>query len=49
VLRIHVLPGEEEPLEFGDADRRDVGAQAVECVAMDSRQQPAIAPFERRT
>ena len=29
-------------------DRLDFGAQPVERVAMDARQQPAVAPFERR-
>ena len=48
MLRIDVLPGEQEALEFGDGDRSDVGAQPVERVAMDAREQPAIAPFGGR-
>src|SRR5437016_12019097 len=41
-----VLPGEEEALEIRCTDRLDLGAQPPEGVAMDAREQPAIAPFE---
>ena len=44
-----VLPGEEEAHEVGGADRLDLGAQPVQRVAMDSREQPPVAPFERRS
>ena len=44
--RLDVLPGEQEAHEIGRADRLDLGAQPVERVAMDARQQAAVAPFE---
>ena len=43
--RRDVLPREQEAHEVGRADRLDLGAQAVQRVAMDPRQQPAVAPF----
>ena len=45
---IDVLPLEEEAHEIGGADRLDLGAQAVDGVAMDARKQRAIAPFNGR-
>ena len=45
---LDVLPGEQKPHEIGRADRLDLGAQPVERVAMNAREQPAIAPFELR-
>ena len=45
---VDVLPREQEPHEVGGADRLDLRAQAIERVAVDARQQPPIAPFERR-
>ncbi len=43
----HVLPREEEPHELGWADRCNFGAQAIQGVAVDSREQTPIAPFQR--
>ena len=40
-----VLPREQEAHEIGGADRFDLGAEPVERVAVDPRQQPAVAPF----
>src|SRR6478736_1472254 len=37
---------EEEAQEIGGADWLDLGAQLVEGIAMDARQQPAVAPLE---
>jgi len=41
-----VLPVQEETHEIGGADRLDLGAQPVERVAVNARQEPAVAPFE---
>ena len=43
-----MLPGEEEAREVGRADRLDLRAQAIQCVAMDPSQQSPIAPLELR-
>src|SRR6266851_303894 len=43
----HVLPQEEESREAGDVHRLDFGAEAVERVSMDAREQSAIAPLVR--
>ena len=43
---VDVLPGEEEAHEVGGGDRLDLGAQAVQRVAMDAREQSAIAPLQ---
>src|SRR5207302_8165273 len=43
-----VLPVKEEAQEIGSADRLDLGAQPVERVAMDAREQPPVAPLELR-
>ena len=40
------VPDEQKALEIGRRDRLDFGAQPVERVAMDARQQPAVAPFD---
>src|SRR5262245_35480890 len=40
-----VLPDEEEPHEVGWADRFDLGAQAIQRVAVDAGEESAIAPF----
>ena len=45
--RIDVLPAEEEAHEVRRADRLDLGAEPVQRVAMDAREQRPIAPFER--
>ena len=45
---VDVLPREQEAHEVGRADRLDLRAQAVQRVAMDAREQRAVAPFERR-
>jgi len=41
-----VLPVEEEPHEIGRGDRLDFPPQAAQGQSMDSRQHPAIAPFD---
>ena len=41
-----VLPREEEAHEVGGGNRLDLGAQAVQRVAMDACEQPAVAPFQ---
>src|SRR5260370_21386969 len=43
----HVLPREKESREVGDIHRLDFGAEAVERVSMDAREQAAIAPLVR--
>ena len=43
---VDVLPREQEPHEVGGADRLDLRAQPVQRVAMDAREQPAVAPLE---
>ena len=43
---IDVLPLEEEPHEVGRADRLDLGAQPVERVAVDAREERAVAPLD---
>ena len=43
---LHVLPREQEAHELGRADRRDLGAQPVQRVAMNAREEPPVAPFE---
>jgi hypothetical protein len=40
------LPGEQEPHEVRGACWLDLGAQPVECVPVDAREQAAVAPFE---
>src|SRR6185295_18599716 len=37
--RRHVLPGEEEAHEVGGGDRLDLGAQTIERVAVDAREE----------
>ena len=46
---VHVLPDEEEAHEVGRRDRLDLRAQAIQRVAVDSRQQRSIAPLIRLT
>ena len=46
LLARDVLPVQEEAHEIGGADRLDLGAQPVKRVAVDARQEPAVAPFE---
>jgi hypothetical protein len=41
-----MLPMQQEAHEVGRGDRLDLGSQAVERVAVNAREQPAIAPFE---
>ena len=43
---LDVLPREQEPHEVARAHRRDFGAQAIQRVAMDARQEPAVAPLQ---
>ena len=42
---VHVLPREEEPHEVGGADRLDLRPEPVQRVAVNAREQRAIAPF----
>ena len=42
----NVLPVQEETHEIGGADWFDLGAQAVERIAVNAREEPAVAPFE---
>ena len=44
-VRIEVMPCEQEAHEVGRVDRLDLGAQPVQRVAVDARQQRAIAPL----
>ncbi len=44
VLLVHVLPGDEKSQEIGRGDGLDLPAKAVEGVAVDARQQAAVAP-----
>ena len=46
VLARDVLPVQEEAQEVGRAHRLDLGAQAVQRVAVDSREQAPVAPLE---
>jgi hypothetical protein len=46
--RANLLPVEQEAREVARLDRLDLLAQALERVAVDARQQVALAPFERR-
>ncbi len=46
LLACDVLPVQEKTHEIGGADRLDLGAQAVERIAVNAREQPAVAPFE---
>ena len=39
-----MLPAAEELEEFAGADRLDLAAERLERVAVDARQQPALAP-----
>ena len=39
------LPAEQEAQEVARRHRLDLGAQALERVAVDAREQPALAPF----
>src|SRR5690348_17491429 len=43
--RCDVLPGEEEAHEIRGVNRLDLRAQSIERVAMNARQQAAIAPL----
>ena len=45
VVGIDPLPGEEEAHEVGLGDRLDLAPQPVQGVAVDARQQPALAPL----
>ena len=45
-FRCDVLPDEKEAHEIGWTDRRDLGAEAIQRVAMDAREQPSITPFQ---
>ena len=45
MLRVHVLPREQEPHEVRRADRLDFRPQPVQRVAMNARQQPPVAPL----
>ena len=47
MLRVgrHTLPGEQEAQEVARGDRLDLGAQALDRVVMDAREQPPVAPF----
>ena len=47
VIRRHALPGQQEAQEVARRDRLDLGAQALDRVVMNARQQPALAPFVR--
>ena len=47
-LGLDVLPDEKESHEIGWTDRRDLGAEAIQRVAMDACEQPSITPFQRR-
>ena len=47
VLGCDVLPVQKEAHEVGRGDRLDLGAQAADRVAVDAREEPAVAPFER--
>ncbi len=44
-VRVEVMPREQEAHEVGRVDRLDLGAQPVQRVAVDARQQRAIAPL----
>ena len=46
LVRIDPLPGEQEAHEVSRADRLDLGPEPVEGVAVDAREQPAVAPLE---
>ena len=46
ILAGHMLPVQQEAQEIGGADRLDVRAQAAQRVAMDAREQAAVAPLE---
>ena len=48
LVRDEVLPAEEEPHEVLRADGLDLLAQALDRIAMDAREQRAVAPFLRR-
>ena len=41
------LPDREKAKEVAGGNRLDLGAQALDCVLMNSREQPALAPFFR--
>ena len=41
----HPLPGEQEAQEVARRDRLDLGAQPLQRIAVDARQQPALAPL----
>ena len=47
-IRRDALPGEQEAQEVARGDRLDLGAQALDRVAVDAREQPALAPFLAR-
>ena len=46
LARRDMLPMQQEAHEVGRGDRLDLGAQPVQRVAMNAREQPTIAPFE---
>jgi hypothetical protein len=46
MLIIHALPGQEETLKIFQRDRLNFRAQPVQSEPVNSRQQPAVAPFE---
>ena len=45
---VDALPAQQEAQEIARGDRLDLGAQPLDGVAVDARQQPALAPFVRR-
>src|SRR5690606_29699782 len=46
LLGIHALPAEQEAHVLREGDRPDLRAQPIQRVAMDTGEQPAIAPLE---
>ena len=46
ILARHVLPMQQEAQEVGGADRLDLCSQAAQRIAMDAREQAAVAPLE---
>ena len=47
LVRLDPLPAEQKPEQIARADRLDLGPEPVQGVAVDPRQEPAIAPFQR--
>ncbi len=48
LARLNPLPPKQKSLEVRRVDRRDLGAEPVQGVAMNPGQQAAFAPFEVR-